>query len=251
MSAARRAPAAPPEPAVPLQATGVVASRLMMGREAMAWTLPEQIAVAVGDRILSEDFAPGSRIGEESLAAEFQVSRGPIRDALRVLEHVGLVTIHTRRGATASMLTPEDLREILEVRLTLLLPALHGFARAPGAELLQQLRRHLSALEALAGEERYTLLFTDALDRIMLFVAHHCGNRRIGSILTTLSLQSFRYLRRGHTRGPNAEAGRAASLRFYRDYTRACEEGGSIEPLLPHLNQIYVDRARYIGDYLP
>lgn len=232
-------------------APGVVASRLLMGREAIAWTLPEQIAVSLGDRILNEEIAPGSRIGEEALAKEFQVSRGPIRDALKMLEFVGLVTISSRRGAVASMLNAEDLRELLELREDLVTLAIRGFARHATAVEYQQLHQHLDSLGAIAADDRYTLLFTDALDRTMLFVAYHCGNRRVAQILTTLSLQSFRYLRRGHLRGASAEGGRNTLVQFYRDMLQACEEGRSIEPLLPRLAQIYENRERYIRDYLP
>jgi DNA-binding GntR family transcriptional regulator len=234
-----------------VQPTGVTASRLMMGREAIAWTLPEQIAVALGDRILGEQLAPGSRIGEEALAQEFQVSRGPIRDALKILEHAGLVEISSRRGAVATALTRQEFREILEVRETLFVFAVRAFRRERNDETLAQMRRHLAALEAAAASAQTLPVFTDALDRIMLFVAHHCGNRRIGRILTMLSLQSYRYLRRGHTRGPYAAAGRANSLRFYRELMQAFEEGRDVDPLVLALRDIYEARMQHIGDFLP
>jgi DNA-binding GntR family transcriptional regulator len=64
-------------------------------------TVSEQIAAQVGDRILSGAMPPGARIGEQELADEFSVSRGPIREALRILEREGLVTI-LRAGAAPS-----------------------------------------------------------------------------------------------------------------------------------------------------
>jgi DNA-binding GntR family transcriptional regulator len=251
VNAAQPALAGNGDPADLVRPEGMVASRLMIGREAMAWTLPEQIAVAVGDRILREEIAPGNRIGEEILAKQFQVSRGPIRDALKILEHVGLVAITSRRGAIATALTVDDRREIFELRENLFELAIRGFGRAITDDALAQLRRHVSALEAAASDQRLALLFSDAIDRAMLFLAHHCGNRRIAQILTTLSLQSFRYFGRSHMRGPDANARRIASLKFYRDLALAYEEGQSLEPLIIRLRQIYADRERYIGEYLP
>ena len=49
--------------------------------------------------ILEGGFASGERINENALAARFGVSRGPVREALRILERDGLVTILPRRGA--------------------------------------------------------------------------------------------------------------------------------------------------------
>ena len=75
-----------------------VAFRLFADLETPTLTVPEQIAARVGDRILSGTMLPGSRIGEQELADEFSVSRGPVRDALRILEREGLVTLLPRRG---------------------------------------------------------------------------------------------------------------------------------------------------------
>ncbi len=249
--AAVMAPALAPAPDL-LQPQGMVAARLMMGREATAWTLPEQIAVALGERILSEQVAPGNRIGEELLAKEFRVSRGPIRDAFRLLEGVGLVTITSRRGAIASSLAREDLVEIFELRGGLLAIAVAGFARTTTPEEIEQFRRHVVAMDLVPTDPRHALIYTDALDRTMLFVACHCGNSRIARILTTLSLQSFRYLRRAQGNGNASSARRIETVEFYRDLCNACErKEPSVEPLLARLRQIYSDRILNVREFLP
>ena len=230
---------------------GMIASRLLMGRQAMAWTLPEQIGVALAERILREEFAPGNRIGEEGLSREFRVSRGPIRDALRILENVGLVTITSRRGAVASALAADDLREIFELRESLLEVAILGFQRNADEALLEEFGRYVAALEMVPSEERMSLVYTDAVDRAMLFLSHHCGNGRIARIMTTLSLQSFRYLRRGQNEGPHATRRRSEIKKFYRDLATALEKGRDLEPLFQRLRQIYLDRERNMADYLP
>ena len=66
---------------------------------ALTQSLPEQIAAQLSTRIVSAHYAPGQRIMEQAIAAEFAVSRGPVREALRLLERDGLVTILPRRGA--------------------------------------------------------------------------------------------------------------------------------------------------------
>ena len=93
---------------------GAVAFRLFADQDTPTLTVPEQIAARIGDRIIAGDLAPGSRIVEQELAAEFEVSRGPIRDALRILEREGLVTILARRATVVTQLTTDEVREIFE-----------------------------------------------------------------------------------------------------------------------------------------
>jgi DNA-binding GntR family transcriptional regulator len=95
---------------------GAVAFRLFADQADPTLTVPEQIAAQVGDRILSGAMAPGERIGEQELADEFAVSRGPIREAIRILEREGLATILARRGAIVTELTATELKELLEIR---------------------------------------------------------------------------------------------------------------------------------------
>jgi DNA-binding transcriptional regulator YhcF (GntR family) len=93
-----------------------VAFRLFADQEDPTLTVSEQIAAQVGDRILSGAMPPAARISEQELADEFSVSRGPIREALRILEREGLVTILARRGAIVTELSATELQELLEIR---------------------------------------------------------------------------------------------------------------------------------------
>ena len=99
-----------------------VAFRLFADQDVPTLTVPEQIAARVGERILSGLWRPGERIGEQELADEFQVSRGPIREALRILEREGLVTLLARRGAVVTRLQARELHELLETWLPRLAP---------------------------------------------------------------------------------------------------------------------------------
>ena len=51
-----------------------------------ALTLPQQIADHLGHRIMTGELGPGSRLKEEEFAELYDVSRGPIREAFRLLE---------------------------------------------------------------------------------------------------------------------------------------------------------------------
>jgi DNA-binding GntR family transcriptional regulator len=64
----------------------------------------QRIAEELRERILSGQLAPGARITQGELAEELQTSRLPVREALRILESRGLVTLRSNQGAwVASM----------------------------------------------------------------------------------------------------------------------------------------------------
>jgi DNA-binding GntR family transcriptional regulator len=69
----------------------------------------------IEDEILTGMLSPGDRLEEASLAARFQVSRTPVREALHQLSIAGLIEIRPRRGAVVATLGPERLVEMFEV----------------------------------------------------------------------------------------------------------------------------------------
>lgn len=80
----------------------------------------ERVASILAQRILSGELAPGLRIKQDELAAELNTSRIPVRDALRILESRGLVTMRANTGARvvaparADIAAAFDIRERLE-----------------------------------------------------------------------------------------------------------------------------------------
>ena len=82
-------------------------------------SLPEQIAERIGNDIIQGRFERGHRIQEQDIAAQFQVSRGPVREALRILERDGLLQINARRGAQVTELSVAELNGIFDARISL------------------------------------------------------------------------------------------------------------------------------------
>ena len=70
-------------------------------------TLPSQIAVRIGRAIVDGAFQPGQKLREVDLARSFGVSRASVREALRMVESEGLVTILPQRGAQVTALSVE------------------------------------------------------------------------------------------------------------------------------------------------
>lgn len=82
-------------------------------------TASQTIAAALRADILSGVTKPGTLLRQEDIALRFAMSRIPVRDALRLLEAEGLVTIATNRSAQVSRLSCSDVAEIYHLRCLL------------------------------------------------------------------------------------------------------------------------------------
>ena len=86
--------------------------------------IPRQsLSAAVLERlresIISGEFHEGAQLRQDAIAAEFQVSRVPVREALTHLAAEGLITIVANRGAVVSALSPGEIAELFETRAVL------------------------------------------------------------------------------------------------------------------------------------
>ena len=81
--------------------------------------LSERVAAELRRAIGDGRYRPGERLVEGRLAADFGVSRIPVREALRMLAAEGVVDVQPRHGASVAKLSREAAREMVEVRATL------------------------------------------------------------------------------------------------------------------------------------
>ena len=82
-------------------------------------TKADDIALALEESIVSGEIPPGSTLRQEHLSEQFQVSRTPVREALRRLAALGLVTFEPNRGVRVRMLSLDEIREAFMVRAEL------------------------------------------------------------------------------------------------------------------------------------
>ena len=75
-----------------------------------------RIAEGIRQGILEGLYPPGTRIRQEEVAERFGASRVPVREALRILEHDGLVTLVANTGAWVAELTLAECEEIYQMR---------------------------------------------------------------------------------------------------------------------------------------
>jgi DNA-binding GntR family transcriptional regulator len=176
----------------------LAASGLARASLALAFSLPEQIAARLSERIVAGAYEPGQRILEQALAAEFGVSRGPVREALRILERDGLVTILPRRGALVTALTIDEVREIFDVRAML-----HGLrdrliAEDPARQrVLALLEQQVAQLARFARDARRGHDYVETVWTLNRILTQACPNARLRTILDSLARQTLRYSQLG------------------------------------------------------
>ncbi|MBY3987707.1 GntR family transcriptional regulator [Rhodococcus fascians] len=74
------------------------------------------IADQIRDRIIDGSYAPGEQINEANVAAELEISRGPVREALQRLNQEGLLVSYRNRGVFVVELSSGDVAEIYQSR---------------------------------------------------------------------------------------------------------------------------------------
>lgn len=88
-------------------------------RSARALTIEAAVTAEVEAQLRSGVLRPGDRINESALAAQLGSSRGPVREALRALEHSGLVRSELNRGIIVLELSAKEALEIYDLRAAL------------------------------------------------------------------------------------------------------------------------------------
>jgi DNA-binding GntR family transcriptional regulator len=111
-------------------------------------TLADQICRSLAERIVSGELAPGERLRQDYVAAEFGASHVPVREAFRRLESQGLVASEPRRGVRVAPMDPDKVREVTEMRAALEGLALRHALPRIGKPELAQARQALADADA-------------------------------------------------------------------------------------------------------
>ncbi|HSL59509.1 MAG TPA: GntR family transcriptional regulator [Acidimicrobiales bacterium] len=81
--------------------------------------LRQAVTDEIRDRIVRGEYPPGTRLAEELLARELEVSRNPVRESLQALAAEGFVELEPRRGARVARVDSQRATELFEVRQAL------------------------------------------------------------------------------------------------------------------------------------
>jgi len=159
-------------------------------------TLPEQIAERIFAAVVSGAYAPGERIREESLAEQFEVSRGPVREALRILEKDSVVRILPNRGAYVTELSIKEVGDIFEIRCRLAGAMVRSLGRQD-QDLIALIDARVGELEALAKVPDAAEDYLAVSYRLGRVLAEGAGNEHLAEILGSLARQTRRYSKLG------------------------------------------------------
>ena len=175
----------------------------------------EDVIFQIQEAILGEKLKPGDKLpGERKLREIFQVSRGTLREALRVLEQKGLIAIKTgvKGGAIVSAISPKLVNESLELLLQYQKVSLselaefretvEGLIAAKAAQ--KATKEDINELRQISEEIKYHIYTTEPnWDELIkgdskyhLTLARVAGNRIFESVLYTVYNNINRYFER-------------------------------------------------------
>jgi DNA-binding GntR family transcriptional regulator len=117
-------------------------------------SLAQWVADVIAGRIIQGHYPEGHWLREQELAAEFRLSRSPIREALRILERDGHIELLPRRGAVVTSLDPKTVDDVYKCRVRLTALVAEEAAPRLTADDLTYLAQVVERMEqAVAGED--------------------------------------------------------------------------------------------------
>ena len=137
------------------------------------------------DRIMHGYYKPGERIIELQVSKELGTSQSPVREALRDLAAIGIVTIHSRRGARVRLPTSKELADISLVRSEI--DALAATLASPrlDEDVLGQLREAYADMERHQADGKHVAM-TQADARFHRLIASASANHAIQHVFDQL-----------------------------------------------------------------
>ncbi|GGD88435.1 GntR family transcriptional regulator [Microbacterium murale] len=146
-----------------------------------------RVARMLRDDIVLGRRLPGSRLVERDIAAELNVSRLPVREAIRSLVGEGIVTTRPRSWATVRRFTRKDIEDLAEVRLTVETLLFVYAAQRHDAEGLQTLLELLEREEraAIAGEVHEAMAMAEKFHEYMTVLAGNEMFMELGAVFVT------------------------------------------------------------------
>jgi DNA-binding GntR family transcriptional regulator len=135
--------------------------------------LYEEVAELLRGRIFSRELAPGDWVDELKIAAELEISRTPLREAIKVLATEGLITMKMRRGAYVTEVNDKDLRDVFHLMAVLEADAASTVARAATDTQIEELATIHAQLEKSTKDRVQFFTINEAFHVKLLEVANN------------------------------------------------------------------------------
>ena len=152
----------------------------------------DEIYSTLFDRIITGEYPAGTKLKQEDIATEFNISRSPVRTVLQQLDQDGLVQLSPNKGARVLPFTADEIEEIYEIRKSLELLCLD--ISAPILSLHKLLALRTEHLENLQNDDVMLLSEMDA--RLHTYIIESSQKKRLINMLNQLFrlLHKFRIL---------------------------------------------------------
>lgn len=157
----------------------------MMPSRIAQTALYQEVAERLRQRIYAHELPPGTWIDEQTLAADYGISRTPLREALKVLASEGLVTLKPRRGCYVTEISEQDLDEIFPLMAMLEGRCAFETSTRGRAEDLHKLKAILEELEDFAQSGQVERFF-EANQTFHRLIQEISGNRWLLQVIQDL-----------------------------------------------------------------
>ena len=157
-------------------------------------SLPDVITSDIRERILNGDLAEGVTIRQEALAEEYDVSRMPVREALKRLDAEGLVQLTNNQGATVTKHSLDEIGEIFDLRILIEVDLFRCAILSMTTDQITRCEKILEAMEASYDAD--DVAKWGALNYEYHSALYASANRVLtNDVLQRINLQSDRYVR--------------------------------------------------------
>ena len=151
-------------------------------------TLTDQALKEIRDAIRSGKLKPGEHLVEMQLAEEMQISRFPIREALRYLEKEGLVETKPFRGTRVAQLTEKDMEELYSLRSSLEELAVRILIENLDEKKIKKLETIIQSMEQASQTGKLDQMISEDL-RFHQTICELSGHRKLLEVWRTLESQ--------------------------------------------------------------
>lgn len=150
------------------------------------FTLSTMVANKLRDLIREGAYPPGTQLGESTLASQFGVSRGPVREALQGLVQEGLLRKEPHRGVFVPILSDADIADLYLARAAIEAAAFRVLANTPNrAGTIDRLKQIVLGIDRATSSRRWRAA-ADLDLRFHVEVVHAAGSRRLSQMYDTL-----------------------------------------------------------------
>ncbi|OCX64705.1 GntR family transcriptional regulator [Thioclava sp. SK-1] len=147
--------------------------------------LVDRVANSLAEAILSGSLQPGDRLAESTIAKQMDLSRAPVREALRLLESSGLVDYKANRGFFVHSLSVEALEHLYELRIVIETASIRRLIASNHQEAVKALRAQLDHLHELSSTGVEMAPHVDADMQFHRLICHYSGNPRFLQVFDT------------------------------------------------------------------